>query len=443
MRMFRGRLKNQLTLFNAFSKLLIFGVLLLLIPYSINKISIKNTDNNLYKKLDQLYDIIDSTGIESFIDADSEIRSYGSYNILKAEYISIEQVHTDSLYESIESTRRIIEDEIVDYRVISAVFGYDENEYYLIEIGRSINDIVDFKRTLQRFILIFLLIVIVITVVVDISFIQSLLRPFDHIINKLKRSTSPHNFDYSPVKTMSSDFMYLENSINNLMRKIEIRFNDEREFISNVSHELLTPISIIQNKIDNSLNSEDIPVNIVNKLVESKKTLNRLTVMIRTLLLMSRIENNEFIKSDSIDLKQIVDDVIEEIYIMIQAKELNLISDINSDLPVIKGNRDLIFNLIFNLVTNAAKHTPESGSVDINLSVNTDVLVFKIRNSGSGINKDVIPEMFSRFKRFDNSSEGYGIGLALAKKIADYHNVLISVDSDSNSYTEFTLQFKI
>jgi len=415
----------------------------MLIPYFINKISIKNTDNNLYKKLDQLYDIIDSTGIESFIDEDAEIRSYGSYNILKAEYISIEQIKTDSLYESIESTRRIIENEIVDYRVISAVFGYDDSEFYLIEIGKSINDIVDFKRTLQRFILIFLLIVIVITVVVDISFIQSLLRPFDHIITKLKRSTSPHNFDYTPVKSMSSDFIYLENSINNLMRKIEIRFNDEREFISNVSHELLTPISIIQNKIDNSLNSDDIPVNIVNKLVESKKTLNRLTLMIRTLLLMSRIENNEFIKNDTINIKQIVDDVIEEIYIMVQAKELNLISDISSNLPAISGNRDLIFNLIFNLVTNAIKHTPEAGTVDIKILTTNSVIIFKIKNSGKGINKDLIPDIFSRFKRLDNSSEGYGIGLALAKKIADYHNIDISVNSDSNTYTEFILEFTI
>ena len=100
--MIKLKLKSKLAIFNAFSKALIITVLVLLIPWLVSNISIHETDQILIQKLDQVSALIDSLGIETFIDIDAEFQSFGSYNILKEEFISIEQITSDTLIDVIE-----------------------------------------------------------------------------------------------------------------------------------------------------------------------------------------------------------------------------------------------------------------------------------------------------------------------------------------------------
>lgn len=113
------KLKNKLTLFNAISKAAIVILLISLIPWLVGNVSINDTDRMLEEKLDQVITLIDSLGINNFIDNESEFKSFGSYNILKDEYILIELQKDDTILNSIEFTKRIIEEESVDYRVLS------------------------------------------------------------------------------------------------------------------------------------------------------------------------------------------------------------------------------------------------------------------------------------------------------------------------------------
>ena len=127
------KLKNQLALVNAISKVIIVVFLALTIPWLVSKISINDTDEILIGKLDEVFVMIDSLGIEAFFDENDEFSAFGSYNILKEEYISIEHLKHDTLINSIAFSQRNIEDEIVDYRVLS--YSFDTNgEFYLIEI---------------------------------------------------------------------------------------------------------------------------------------------------------------------------------------------------------------------------------------------------------------------------------------------------------------------
>ncbi|MFC2152614.1 histidine kinase dimerization/phospho-acceptor domain-containing protein, partial [Bacteroidota bacterium] len=293
------KLKSQLALFNAFSKALIITLLVFIIPWLVSRISISDTDDVLVQKLDQVIELVDSLGMEAYIDMDAEFQAFGSYNILKEEYISIEPIKNDTVINIIQYSQRIIEDELVDYRVLSYSIQENDNNY-LIEIGKSISTIYHFEENLKRFAFIFLIIIISLTFLFDLSFIQYLLLPFEKIVRKLKSTNHPTSFNYTPVKTNTSDFIYLDQTIHSLMRKIEAAFNDEREYISNVSHELLTPVSIIQSKLDNILHESELPEKDMIKIFESKKTLRRLTNLVRTLLMMSRIENEEYILTDNV-----------------------------------------------------------------------------------------------------------------------------------------------
>jgi signal transduction histidine kinase len=224
------------------------------------------------------------------------------------------------------------------------------------------------------------------------------------------------------------------------MHKIEDAFNNEREYISNVSHELLTPISIIQSKLDNILSIENLSDSDHLKVMDSRHTLGRLTKMVRTLLMMSRIENEEYLLTEKVTINSVVNNVVEEIEDKIQAKELELKLELNESIPVIDGNENLLFILIYNLVNNAIRYT-QKGYIKIETNLINQQIVLKISDTGLGISEENLPQIFSRFKNFNNHKDSFGLGLALAKKICDYHKTEINVNSEINVGTTFTLTF--
>jgi signal transduction histidine kinase len=433
------KLKSQLAIFNAFSKALIITLLVFLLPWLVSEISINETDEILVQKLDQVFELVDSLGIDSYIDMDAEFKAFGSYNILKEEFISIEPIENDSLVNIIQFSERNIEDEIVDYRVLS--YSIEENGInYIIEIGKSISTIYRFEQNLKRFAFLFLIVIISLTFLFDLSFIQYLLQPFDRIVKKLKLTNHPSSFDYSSVKTYTSDFEYLDTTIHTLMRKIEAAFNDERDYISNVSHELLTPVSIIQSKLDNILHEGELPEKDMIKIFESKKTLRRLTNLVRTLLMMSRIENEEYILTEEVNINNTIRNVIEEIEDRILAKELELKIDLQAKDFIINGNDNLLFTLFYNFINNAIRYT-EKGYIEIISYKKDNNFTVEIRDTGIGIQKEKIPDIFSRFKNSNETKDSYGLGLALSKKICDYHNINVTVLSESSKGSSFILNF--
>lgn len=431
------KLKSQLVLVNAVSKAAIFLLFVFSIPWVVDRITIKSTDEDLIKKLDQVLNLVETYGIESFIDTEDNLQAFGSYNILKEEYVSIENFPEDSIVNLIAYSKRNIEDETVDYRVLSYSITID-NKNYLIEIGRSIETIVVLKTQMQRYAIIFMLLLLTITVLFEFTIIQYFLRPFDTIIAHLKSTKHPNDFVYHKTKTNTYDFIYLEETIHHLMHKIEETFNNEREYISNVSHELLTPISIIKSKLDNIILEGNLSEEDMLKVYESKQTLGRLTKMIRTLLMLSRIENEEYLLKDQANALEVLNKVIDELEDVISGKGLQLIKDFTESQIYITGNAELLFNMFYNLVNNAIKYTSE-GFLRFESSSKKDSISIKITDSGRGIDSENLPYIFSRFKKFNTGTDSFGLGLALAKKIADYHDIKITVTSDTGKGTTFEL----
>lgn len=435
------KLKTQLVFINAISKIVIILIAAFVLPLVVAKISIQEMDKQLINNLDQVYILIEEMGIEEFVDIENNSLGYGSYNLLKEEYVSIE-ISTDTvLTEFIESTQRIVDEEIIDYRIISATFEYDEY-FYLLEIGKSTAAITLFEKNLRNYTLIFLILLLVLAVIFDFSVIQILLRPFDLIIKKLKLINHPSNFNYSKTKTSTSDFKYLEESIHHLMSRIEEVFNEEREYIGNISHEILTPISVIKSKLENFSTNSNLDHNDAIKIYDIKVTLGRLTKLVRSLLLLSRIENKEYLKDESIELNRVLLNVVVEINERLEVKNILLKTDICQQEFCFFGNKELIHMMIYNLLNNAIKYTPENGQISISSKFKQFGFKIKINDSGIGIAKHDLPFIFERFKKFQSGENNFGLGLALVKKICDYHQIEVDVKSKINSGTVFSLIFK-
>ena len=432
------KLQSKLVLFNALSKAFVLLVFVIIMPVLINHVAMINTDQQLLEKKEHVLNIIKAAGISTFIEEDSE-SGYGSYNLLKEEFISLELLEEDEWPEGIENSLRMVEEEVVNYRVLSHTFRQDGN-VYLLEVGRSLSTVDHIEATLRKFTLYSLITIILLTVFTDVAYAKFLLKPLNNIIGKLRSTKDPSSFRFEKVITSTTDFKYLDKSIHEMMERIEAVFLKEREFISNVSHELLTPVSILQSKLENMLVREDITDDNAMKLVEAQKTLSRLKNIIKALLLISKIENEQYLKSDSVSIAELVREVAEEIEDRLQARGIEMVIEIKNDYLIKACNKTLLYTLVFNLVNNAIKYNKEGGKIIIKGFQNSSRYVLEVHDTGIGMEEDNIPYIFNRFKRLQKTDhESFGLGLPIVKTIADFHQIVIKVLSVPNTGSSFHL----
>jgi signal transduction histidine kinase len=436
------KLQAKLALFNTLSKLLMILVAALVLPSLINRLSLSHADQQLIVKKEKVLGIIDRIGITEFIKSEHD-SSFASYNLLKEEFISLEQVTPQPTRQFISEAARNIEDEIVDYRVLSYTFER-KGKTYLLEIGKSLETVQERHDLLQKLAIFLLLAVTVLTIFTDIVFARFLLQPLQRIIEtKLRDVHHPATFNFEPIETHTLDFRQLDASINQMMLQIKASFEKEREFMSNVAHELLTPISILQNRFENLVSEENLSEQAELKLLESQKTLSRLKNIIRSLLLISKIENDQYLKTDQVNIEKLIREVADEVEVRLESKNLKLEIALEPPLPVLPGNHSLLFTMFFNLVNNAIKYNRENGAIFIAGQETLNGYAIEIRDTGQGIAEAALPVIFSRFNRASliHQHDSYGLGLPIVQTIASFHDIKIGVSSEVNIGTVFTLLF--
>jgi signal transduction histidine kinase len=318
-----------------------------------------------------------------------------------------------------------------------------DGEKYLIEIGKSLTSIFTAKQNISKVILVFLAFIIIITLLTDLQYTRKLLRPLDEISKKLGSISNPASFDKVPVETKTTDFHQLDDALIKLMNHIDGLFQKEKDITVNISHELLTPISIIRSKLENILLRNDQDQEISEKIEESLKTLQRLHSLVNSLLFIARIESLQYLRDDSFTVNDVLRVIIEELKPIAEDASVNLQGEFDKDYFIVNANRSLIFSMFFNVVNNAVKNTPCNGSVVARSSIQDDNrFVVTISDTGKGMTEDQLTNLFSRFKtRKVTDGNGSGIGLAIAKTIADLHKIEITVSTKTEKGTTFSFIF--
>jgi signal transduction histidine kinase len=436
------KLRIKLALFNLLSKLVFTLLFLIILPYLIERISLLQIDNELIQKREKVITLISSVGIEPFITSDNG-NAFGSYNILKEEFISLERIDLQEDANYIEVSQRLIEGENITYRVLNYSLKVDGNTY-LLEVGKSLSSILNTQKNIKKVVLLFIVLIILLTFLTDLQYTRQLLRPLDLITNKLKGISNPSIFDKKPVKTTTSDFLHLDHALIELMDHIDQLFQKEKEITVNISHELLTPISVLRSKLENLLINMDSDSPTTAKIEESLKTLHRLQSLVNSLLLIARIESKQYLLDDSFSLKEVLNDIISELNPIAEDVGIYMKQELEKDLLIKKANRSLIFSMFYNVVNNAVKNTPAGGEVYVKSVLKNNRFVITVSDTGKGMTNTQLGTLFSRFAtRGENSNPetGAGIGLAIAKTIADFHRIEISVDSIIQKGTSFSFTF--
>ncbi|OKP93188.1 two-component sensor histidine kinase [Paenibacillus sp. P3E] len=222
-------------------------------------------------------------------------------------------------------------------------------------------------------------------------------------------------------------------------------FDKQKQFIADASHELKTPLTIINTNADVLLsNSDDTIGNQAKWLQYIKSETERMTRLTNDLLYLTEMDDT---RTSMIHSRLNMSDAVENIILTMEAvifeKHISFEYDIEPDLTV-QGNSEQLMQVVMILLDNAVKYTNPKGSVAVTLKKqNTDVLLC-VSNTGDGIAAEHLTRIFDRFYRTDNSRArkqgGYGLGLAIAKSIVDQHKGKIYAKSVAGESTSFYVQ---
>lgn len=271
-------------------------------------------------------------------------------------------------------------------------------------------------------------------------------NPINKILEATRQITSG-NFDIKleishPYNKYNEYDIIMENL--NIMAQ-ELSKNEvlKSDFISNVSHEIKTPLAIIQNYAtlisNNNLDKEKQKEYVFN-LIQATKRLNNL---IGNILKLNKLENQKILpKLENMDLAEALRLSILTFEDLIDNKEIDLDCDIDDvDILSYEGYWDIVFN---NLISNAIKFTPKKGKISISLKQDNNFAIIKIKDTGCGISNEVGKHIFDKFYQGDtsHSGEGNGLGLALVKKVIDILGGEIFVESTIGVGSTFTIKLK-
>jgi signal transduction histidine kinase len=220
------------------------------------------------------------------------------------------------------------------------------------------------------------------------------------------------------------------------------------EFLYRVEHELKAPIGALQSLLSVVIRGyrsvdDDKKRDLLNRAESRVYTMKEL---VTDLLSLSRINQKSFkLELQTVNMAEILNEVIDELTGFSRRKEIPIVSEIHSPLPTIEGDKNALIEVARNLIHNGVKYSFQ-GEVNVYAAREDDSLVLRVKDSGIGINEEDLESVFTEFYRTSNAKafeDGTGLGLALVKRLVEQHNGTISVQSQLNQGTTFTVTFHI
>lgn len=241
--------------------------------------------------------------------------------------------------------------------------------------------------------------------------------------------------------TDENEFGFLANSINEMATSISETEETRKSFISNVSHELKTPMTTIGGFIDGILDGTIPPEQQEHYLKIVSMEINRLARLVRSMLNISKYEAGELtLAPKSIDAVQVIFRTLLSFEKRIEEKNVD-IRGLDRSAFFIKADSDLIQQVIYNLVENAVKFVNNGGYIEFVFAEDDETTSVTVRNSGEGLKENEISRVFERFYKTDESRGidpgGVGLGLSIVRSLIKLHGGTILVRSQYEQYVEF------
>lgn len=355
-----------------------------------------------------------------------------SSNVLKAVATGMSSNSYDSATKSIE--------------VASPVKGNDGKVHGVVVLDRSLNDLVGFNSGLRDSHVVRVTMIVMVMLVAAFA-AKIIVKPISILIHKFHENNMGYYSDdnsswqYTELEELSEVF-------NDTMSKIRKEEESRNEFVSNVSHELKTPITSMKVLADSLNGQENVPVELYQEFMQDiVDEIDRESKIIDDLLSLVKLDRtNPVINISSVNINDLLELILKRLRPIAAKKNVELV--LESFRPVVAEVDEVKITLaISNLVENAIKYNREEGWVHVSLNADHQYFYVRVEDSGIGIPKECQQWVFDRFYRVDKArsrqSGGTGLGLAIVKNCITMHHGDIKLHSEEDVGSVFTVRIPI
>lgn len=382
-----------------------------------------------YAMLDEIYDSLDDglenqkillvqrlpTNPQILQHDDLELWSHEITPISKDNYERFAERYTDTLMYMLN------EQDFEPVRLYETTMTYNGN-YYKVKFVTSMVEEDDLIRDLVAYLIVLYFTLIVAIVILNNLMLKKIWKPFHSLMAQLPNFRIEKREDIHTMDTNIDEFKLLNTAITTLIDQSKDRFLEQQHFIENASHELQTPLAISINKLELFLENTHLSEVELKNMASVLDNLGRLTRLNKSLLLLSKIENKQFVDEEMIDFNELTTTIVEDFYDLASHKKITLQVESTSELNF-QMNTDLAIILLTNLLKNAIVHGKKNSGVSIKITDKT--IVF----GNYGIEEALdIAIIFSRFKKISTNKQSTGLGLAIAKAISEKYGIKLHYD---------------
>lgn len=372
-------------------------------------------------------------------------------NIQYKHYLKIVNEKIDNIINKvIEKYPEITEEEVLDiinnntttYNNVLDKYGYTQEISHIKSLGEQIE-----KNKIQNIIFVIVLGLLPLGIYSTYVFIQE--KKIAEI-NEYIKQVNNKNYILKIEENDNGELSKLRNELYKttvlLKETAEISKKEKENLstaIADISHQLKTPLTSIRIMLDNISDNPDMEKEIREDfLSDISKQIDWISSLVISLLKIAKFDAGTIkMENKEINVKDLINNVIENLAIIIEVKEIKIITNIDESATFIADYKWQL-EALTNILKNAIEHSRQSSKIYITVENTSLFLKIKIQDEGQGISKKDLKHIFERFYRTQNSSENsIGIGLALAKTIIEQNNGYIKVDSEIDKGTTFEIRF--
>lgn len=239
------------------------------------------------------------------------------------------------------------------------------------------------------------------------------------------------------------EFERVARAFNAMLDRLQKGYDVQRHFVDYAAHEMQTPLTVLQGNLEVALQKARTAEEYREVLVSNLKQVERLIRLTKSLLTLARFASDRPpVHFAPVKLEPLLRELVEDLALLAADQNIRLLLDAEA-VPVVLGDELRLKELMINLLDNALRYTESGGAITVRLRASGDVVTVAVQDTGQGIGSEHLPHVFERFYRANmgrtRNSDGTGLGLPIVKEIAAAHNGMITVESEVDKGSIFTL----
>lgn len=311
----------------------------------------------------------------------------------------------------------------------------------LVQTGDSLASLVVAQEQLWRYTLTVGIAGSLVAILVGFFIVRRGFRPLEMMLNRVQSIETGSLGEGLPEEPRPPELQQLAGTLNSMMQRLDTAFKAREAFFAGVSHDLKTPLTVLQGQIDILMMQPSMDEETRRSLESMGREVRRLIRMSNNLLLNAQLASNPVLVPGEVNLRELLDETVREMRVLAIGLKLEVSTPEDVFVP---GDYDLLKQMVLNVVDNAVKFTPKGGSISLTLSRTEERAVIEVSDTGQGISPENLPNVTEPFYKASASRKagagGAGLGLSIVLKVIELHGGQLDIHSQEKIGTTVTMR---